>query len=72
MSGITSTPAEGGEAAPSGLLMDQIMDAKRTMEDGREKDFSPETPGHVRVPLGKSFFFNLNNLFRMSHDITGL
>ena len=31
--------------------MDQILNVKNTLEDGRQAAFSPETPGHRRVHL---------------------
>lgn len=40
---------EDGEGA--GLLVAQILETKKEMEDGRRNAFSPETPGHRRVPI---------------------
>ena len=35
----------------AGLLVAQILETKKELEDGRRSAFSPETPGHRRVQI---------------------
>ena len=49
-----SAAGDDGDLPPpeqGGILMDKILDVKKNLEDGRQAAFSPETPGHRRVPL---------------------
>lgn len=63
--------AVGEDVVGAGLLVAQILETKKELEDGRRNAFSPETPGHRRVPivstskakLSWSFFF----LFKRSN-----
>ncbi|KAK4327156.1 hypothetical protein Pmani_002385 [Petrolisthes manimaculis] len=49
---------EDGEGA--GLLVAQILETKKEMEDGRRNAFSPETPGHRRVPIEQALLSDAN------------
>lgn len=51
-SGAAAAAAAAGEDGQgAGLLVAQILETKKEMEDGRRNAFSPETPGHRRVPI---------------------
>ncbi|KAF2353644.1 hypothetical protein FHG87_015603 [Trinorchestia longiramus] len=47
----TSQDINDEDVGEGGLLMDQILDVKKNLEDGRKAAFSPETPGHRRVNM---------------------
>ncbi|XP_064108839.1 TRAF3-interacting protein 1-like isoform X3 [Macrobrachium nipponense] len=49
---------EDGEGA--GLLVAQILETKKELEDGRRSAFSPETPGHRRVQIEQSELSDAN------------
>ncbi|KAK7068294.1 intraciliary transport [Halocaridina rubra] len=49
---------EDGEGA--GLLVAQILETKKELEDGRRNAFSPETPGHRRVQIEQSQLSDAN------------
>ena len=40
-----------GDQDAKGILVAQILETKKELEDGRREAFSPETPGHRRVPI---------------------
>lgn len=40
-----------GDQDAKGILVAQILETKKELEDNRREAFSPETPGHRRVPL---------------------
>ncbi|XP_066956429.1 TRAF3-interacting protein 1 isoform X6 [Macrobrachium rosenbergii] len=49
---------DDGEGA--GLLVAQILETKKELEDGRRSAFSPETPGHRRVQIEQSELSDAN------------
>lgn len=53
-----ATVGEDGEGA--GLLVAQILETKKELEDGRRNAFSPETPGHRRVPIEQALLSDAN------------
>ncbi|KAB7507079.1 TRAF3-interacting protein 1 [Armadillidium nasatum] len=44
-----------GDQDAKGILVAQILETKKELEDNRREAFSPETPGHRRVPLEQAF-----------------
>ncbi|XP_045114187.1 TRAF3-interacting protein 1-like isoform X3 [Portunus trituberculatus] len=60
-SGAAAAAAAAGENGQgAGLLVAQILETKKEMEDGRRNAFSPETPGHRRVPIEQSLLSDAN------------
>ncbi|KAK8382773.1 hypothetical protein O3P69_011368 [Scylla paramamosain] len=60
-SGAAAAAAAAGEDGQgAGLLVAQILETKKEMEDGRRNAFSPETPGHRRVPIEQSLLSDAN------------
>lgn len=43
--------AVGEDGDGAGLLVAQILESKKELEDGRRNAYSPETPGHRRVQI---------------------
>ncbi|XP_071534819.1 uncharacterized protein IFT54 isoform X2 [Panulirus ornatus] len=52
--------AAGEDGEGAGLLVAQILETKKELEDGRRNAFSPETPGHRRVPIEQSLLSDTN------------
>ncbi|XP_050691783.1 TRAF3-interacting protein 1-like isoform X2 [Eriocheir sinensis] len=52
--------AVGEDGQGAGLLVAQILETKKEMEDGRRNAFSPETPGHRRVPIEQTLLSDAN------------
>ncbi|XP_076053914.1 uncharacterized protein LOC143032778 isoform X2 [Oratosquilla oratoria] len=49
-----------GDAGEAGLLVAQILETKKELEDGRRAAYSPETPGHRSVHIEQSFLSDAN------------
>ncbi|XP_068214871.1 TRAF3-interacting protein 1 isoform X2 [Palaemon carinicauda] len=49
-----------GDGEGAGLLVAQILETKKELEDGRRNAFSPETPGHRRVQIEQSELSDAN------------
>ncbi|XP_042889792.1 TRAF3-interacting protein 1-like isoform X2 [Penaeus japonicus] len=52
--------AVGEDGDGAGLLVAQILESKKELEDGRRNAYSPETPGHRRVQIEKSQLSDAN------------